>query len=88
MACDSSLMAFAAFITADLKASKTFGFISPRRSGNVEWAVVEGLPFIVLAVVVVHLFSVVFGAVGDSDLVGLAWRGSKVKSTPSTKYTI
>jgi hypothetical protein len=68
MACDSSLMAFAAFITADLKASKTFGFISPRRSGNVEWAVVEGLPFIVLAVV--HLFGVVFGAVGD---VGLAF---------------
>ena len=27
-------------------------------------------------------------AASRSDLVGLAWRGSEVKSTPSTKYTI
>jgi hypothetical protein len=27
-------------------------------------------------------------AASRSDLVGLAWRGSEVKSTPPTKYTI
>ena len=36
MACDSSLMAFAAFLMADLKASKTIGFISLRGDGNVD----------------------------------------------------
>ena len=69
MACDLSLMTFAAFLTAGLKASKTFRFISPRGGGDVGWVVVEGFPFIVLAVVVVDLFGVVFGVVAD---VGLA----------------
>lgn len=69
MACDSSLIAFAAFLVADLEASKTFGFISPRGGGNVGWTVVEGFLFIVLAIVVVSLFGVVFGDVTD---VGLA----------------
>ena len=69
MACDSSLIAFATFLVADLEASKTFGFISPRGGGNIGWTVVEGFPFIALAVVVVNLFGVVFRDVAD---VGLA----------------